>query len=409
MDPLKNAQAQLKEAAKILNLDKNIYEILKQPQLILEVNIPVKMDDGNIKIFKGFRAQHNNIRGPTKGGIRFHPDVTKEEIMALSMWMTWKCAAVNIPYGGAKGGVIVDPKKLSEKELEQLSRNYIKAIKPIIGPNKDIPAPDVYTNPKIMAWMVDEFSRLEGTPSPAAITGKPLELGGSHGREFSTAQGGVYVLNEAVKKLKLKPKETTVAIQGYGNAGYFAAKFLHNQNYKIVALSDSSGAIYSEEGINPELLLAYKKKKGYVKNFPSTKNITNTKLLELDVDVLIPAALENQITKKNASNINAKIILELANGPTTPNADKILFNNKVIVIPDILANAGGVVVSYFEWMQNLTNCYWREEEVIKKLKKIMINAFNKIYEIQKKHKTDMRMATYILAISRVTKSINKKK
>ena len=409
MDPLKNAQIQLKKAAKIICLDKNTYEILKQPQLILEVNIPVKMDNGKIKIFKGFRAQHNNIRGPTKGGIRFHPDVTKEEIMALSMWMTWKCAAVNIPYGGAKGGVIVDPRKLSEKELEQLSRSYIKAIKPIIGPNKDIPAPDVYTTPKIMAWMVDEFSRLERTPSPAAITGKPLELGGSYGREFSTAQGGVYVLTEAVKKRKLKPKETTIAIQGYGNAGYFVAKFLHNQGYKVVAVSDSNGAIYSEEGIDPESLLSYKKKKGSVKNFPSTKNITNTKLLELDVDILIPAALENQITKKNASKIKSKIILELANGPTTPNADEILFKNKVLVIPDILANAGGVVVSYFEWMQNLTNCYWREKEVLKKLKKTMIKSFNEIYEIQKKYKTDMRMATYISAVSRVTKAINKKK
>ena len=409
MKPLKNAQTQLKEVAKILNLDKNIYEILKQPQLILEVNIPVKMDNGNIKIFKGFRVQHNNIRGPTKGGIRFHPNVTKEEIMALSMWMTWKCAAVNIPYGGAKGGVIVDPKQLSEKEIEQLSRNYIKAIKQIIGPNKDIPAPDVYTNPKIMAWMVDEFSRLEGIHSPAAITGKPLELGGSHGRKFSTAQGGVYVLNEAVKKLNLKPKETTIAIQGYGNAGYFAAKLLHNQNYKVVAVSDSNGAIYSEEGINPESLLSYKKKKGSVKNFPFTKNITNTKLLELNVDILIPAALENQITKKNASKIKSRIILELANGPTTPNADKILFKNNVLVIPDILANAGGVVVSYFEWMQNLTNCYWEEEEVIKKLKKKMIKAFNEIYEIQKKYEIDMRVATYISAVSRVTKEINKKK
>ena len=409
MDPLKNAQIQLKKAAKTIGLDKNTYKILKHPQLILEVNIPVKMDNGKIKIFKGFRSQHNNIRGPTKGGIRFHPKVSKKEVIALSMLMTWKCAAVNIPYGGAKGGVIVDPKKLSEKELEQLSRKYIKAIKPIIGPNKDIPAPDLYTNPKIMGWMVDEFSKLEGINSPAAITGKPLELGGSHGREFSTAQGGVYILTEAVKKLKLKPKDTTIAIQGYGNAGYFAAKFLHEQKYKIIAISDSQGAIYSEEGIDPQRLFDYKKKKGSVRDFPFSKKITNSKLLELNADILIPAALENQITKKNAHKIKSKIILELANGPTTIEADRILFRNNVLVIPDILANAGGVTVSYFEWMQNLTNRYWSEKEVLKKLKKVMVRAFNEIYMIQKKYKKDMRSATYISAISRVTEEIKKQK
>ena len=304
MNPFENAQAQLKKAAELMKLDKNTYEILKQPQRVLEVNIPVKMDDRKVKVFKGFRSQHNHSRGPTKGGIRFHPDVTKEEVMALSMWMTWKCAAVNIPYGGGKGGVIVNPYELSEKELERLSRNYIVAIKPIIGPSKDIPAPDVYTNPKIMAWMMDEFSRLEGFHSPAVITGKPLEVGGSQGRGFSTAQGGVYTLNEAVKKLGMEKKDTTVAIQGYGNAGYFTAKILYKQGYKIIAVSDSKGGIYSENGFNPMEVFEHKKKTGSVKNFKSTKNITNEEILEVKTDVLVPAALENQITKKNASKVS---------------------------------------------------------------------------------------------------------
>ncbi|MBC8444208.1 Glu/Leu/Phe/Val dehydrogenase [Candidatus Woesearchaeota archaeon] len=405
MNPFENAQVQLKKAADLMKLDKNIYEILKQPQRILEVNIPVKMDDGTIKVFKGFRSQHNNSRGPTKGGIRFHPDVSKEEVMALSMWMTWKCAAVNIPYGGGKGGVIVNSHELSEKELEKLSRNYIEAIKPIIGPSKDIPAPDVYTNPKIMAWMMDEFSRLEGFHNPAVITGKPIEVGGSQGRGFSTAQGGVYTLNEAMKKLGIEKKDTTVAIQGYGNAGYFAAKILYEQGYKIVAVSDSKGGIYSEMGLDPEKVFSHKKKTGSVKNFQDTKNITNEDILELKTAVLVPAALENQITKENASKIQAKIILELANGPTTPEADEMLFKDKVLVIPDILANAGGVVVSYFEWVQNLMNYYWTEEEVLGKLKKIMADSFNQIYKIQQKYKIDMRTATYISAVSRVASAM----
>lgn len=405
MNPFENAQAQLKKAADLMKLDKNIYEILKRPQRVLEVNIPVKMDNGTVKVFKGFRSQHNHSRGPIKGGIRFHPDVTKEEIMALSMWMTWKCAAVDIPYGGGKGGVIVNPHELSEKELEKLSRNYIEAIKPIIGPSKDIPAPDVYTNPKIMAWMMDEFSRLEGFHSPAVITGKPIGVGGSQGRGFSTAQGGVYTLNEAVKKLDMKKESTTVAIQGYGNAGYFAAKILYEQGYKIICVSDSKGGIYSENGLEPKIVLDHKKKTGSVKNFPDTKNITNKEILELKTDVLIPAALENQITKKNASEIKAKIIVELANGPTTSEADELLFKEGVLVIPDILANAGGVVVSYFEWVQNLMNYYWTEKEVLEKLKKIMTRSFDQIYNIQQKYKTDMRTATYISAVSRVASAM----
>jgi glutamate dehydrogenase/leucine dehydrogenase len=404
-NPFENAQKQLQKAANIIDLDKNTLEILKKPKRVLQVSIPVKLDNGDIKVFTGFRSQHNTARGPTKGGIRFHPNVSEDEVKALSMWMTWKCAAVDVPYGGGKGGIIVNPKELSEKELEQLSRGYIEAIRPIIGPYKDIPAPDVYTNPKIMAWMMDEFSKLEGFHNPGVITGKPIEVGGSHGRGFATAQGGFYVLEEAMKKLNKKPKESTVAIQGFGNAGSLLAKILTENNYRVIAVSDSKGAVFNKQGLNIKNLKEHKKKTGSVKNFKDSKNITNKQLLELNVTILVPAALENQITKDNAENIKAEIILELANGPTTPEADPILKNKNIFLIPDILANAGGVAVSYFEWVQNLMNYYWPEEEILTKLKSLMVKAFDSAYKNKKQYNVDMRMATYILAIKRVASSM----
>ena len=402
INPFENAQQQLKNANKIIELDESVLEVLMQPEKILEVNIPVKLDSGKVEVFRGFRAQHNTARGPAKGGIRFHPNVSKEEVMALSMWMTWKCAVVNIPFGGGKGGVIVDPRKLSDNEIEKLSRGYIRAIKSIIGPHKDIPAPDVYTNSQIMAWMMDEYSKLEGKKVYAMITGKPLDLGGSQGRDSATARGGVYVMEEMRKKLGWDTRNTSVAIQGYGNAGHFAAKLLNGLGYKIVAVSDSRGGIYNPDGLNSEDVFKHKSETNSVRNFPGSKNIDNSELLELDVDVLVPAALENQITHENAEKIKAKVILELANGPTTPEADEILFKNGVVVIPDILANAGGVVVSYFEWVQNLDSNYWSEKDVFEKLKKKMVSAFGNIFELKEKHGIDMRKAAYVSAIARVT-------
>jgi glutamate dehydrogenase/leucine dehydrogenase len=408
-NPFENAQKQLKEAAKVMKLDDNILEVLKEPQRIMTVNIPVVMDDGSVKSFIGFRSQHNDFRGPTKGGIRYHPNVTLDEVKALSMWMTWKCAVVGIPYGGGKGGIIVNPKELSEKELEKLSRGFVTALRDFIGPEKDIPAPDVYTNPQVMAWMMDEYSLLHGKPSPGVITGKPLEIGGSKGRSYATAQGGVYTLIKAVEKLGMKPEETTVAIQGYGNAGYYAAKILHGLGFKIIAVSDSKGAILKEDGLDPEAVFKHKKKTKSVKGFSGTKNITNEELLELKCDVLVPAALENVITKDNAGKINTKIIVELANGPTTPEADDVLFKKGVLMIPDILANAGGVTVSYFEWVQNLMNYYWTEEEVLEKLKKIMDDSFDQVYATSKEYKVDMRVAAYVVAIKRVADAIKLRK
>lgn len=401
INPFESAQKQLEEAAKVMKLEPDIVEILKHPKRILTVNFPVKMDDGSIKVFQGYRVQHNDARGPTKGGIRYHPQVDLNEVKALAMWMTWKCAVVGIPYGGAKGGVIVNPKELSEGELERLSRSFIRAIHRFIGPERDIPAPDVYTNPKIMAWMMDEYSRLAGKNTPGVITGKPLSVGGSKGRGTATSQGGTYVLNKAIEKLGMKPSETTVAIQGYGNAGSFAAILLAEAGYKIVAVSDSRGGILDENGLDPQAVLEHKKKTRSVVGFPGAKKITNEELLELDCDVLIPAALENQITKENADKIKAKIILELANGPTTPDADEILHKKGVLVIPDILANAGGVTVSYFEWVQNVMGYYWSENEVKEKLKKIMEEAFEEAYALKEKHKVSMRTAAYVLAVQRV--------
>lgn len=408
LNPYQNALTQLEIAAGVLKINKDILEILKVPKRILRVFIPVRMDDGSIKNFEGFRVQHNDARGPFKGGIRFSPIVSMDEVMALSMWMTWKTAVVGIPYGGAKGGVIVDTKKLSKEELEKLSRGYVRAVHKFIGPNIDVPAPDMYTTPEIMAWMANEFSRIAGENTPACFTGKPVEVGGSLGRADSTSVGGIYVLEEALKKIKKEKKHIVVAVQGLGNVGANAAKILFKEDYNVVAVSDSRGAIVSNakgKGLDIPEVLKYKEKNGSVAGFPETEPITNEELLVLDVDVLMPAALENQITIKNAKDIKAKIVLELANGPTTPEADKILDEKGVLVVPDILANAGGVLVSYFEWVQNRMGYYWEEKEVNEKLKKQMVKSFADVWERKEKYKVDTRVAANILALERVVKAM----
>ncbi len=398
-----NVMKQMEKAFNYLNLRDDVKEILKTPERILEVSIPVKMDDGKVKVFKGFRVQYNSARGPTKGGIRFHPNVNLDEVKSLASWMTWKTAVVDLPFGGAKGGVIVNPKELSERELENLSRGYVRAIADIVGMDKDIPAPDVYTNPKIMGWMLDEYEKIVRHKEPGFITGKPIPLGGSEGRSFATALGAYYVIEKGIEKIKLdeKPK---FAIQGFGNAGMYLAKILNERGYKILAVSDSKGGIYDKNGLDIPKLIEIKKKTGSVVNYPGEK-ISNEELLTLEVDVLVPAALENQITDKNADEIKAKYVAEVANGPTTPEADEILYDKGVFLTPDILTNAGGVTVSYFEWVQNRMGYYWSVEEVNKKLELRMHEAFEKIYEISENKKVDMRTAAYILAIDRVARAV----
>ncbi|MFX0209902.1 MAG: Glu/Leu/Phe/Val dehydrogenase, partial [Candidatus Hodarchaeota archaeon] len=409
LNPFKIAQMQIEEGAKYLpEIPRHIIKIMKEPERFLEVNFPVKMDDGKIECFKGFRSQHNTARGPAKGGIRYHWGVSPDEVRALSVWMSFKCAVAGIPYGGAKGGVICNPKELSESELERLSRRFFSEISLIVGPGKDIPAPDVYTNPKIMAWFADTYTKITGGniwPGRGVVTGKPLEFGGSLGRSIATARGCQFHVLEALKKKGIDIKEATIAIQGYGNAGSFFASLMQEAGAKIVALSDSRGAIYKEEGIEAKEVLEHKMKHRSVVNFPGTKTISNEQLLELEVDVLSPAALENVITKKNADKVKVKIIAELANGPTTPEADGLLYRKGVFVIPDILANSGGVTVSYFEWLQNLQWNYWTEEEVDHRLKELMINAFNAVYAISQIKNINMRTAAYVLAIKRIAETM----
>jgi glutamate dehydrogenase (NAD(P)+) len=402
MNPFKIAQAQLDEAAEILKLDPATHAALREPMRTLEINIPVKMDNGEFKVFKGFRCQYNDARGPCKGGIRYHPEETIDTVKALAAWMTWKTACVDIPLGGGKGGVICNPKEMTEGELERLSRSYINQVARLIGPEKDIPAPDVYTNPQTMAWMMDEFSKMYMFNRNGVITGKPLILGGSEGRGDATARGGVYCIREAAKKLGINLKGATVAIQGYGNAGSFAAKILsYEMGCKVVAVSDSKGGVYNPDGIDANEVHEHKKKTRSVVGFKGAKKITNEELLELEVDILCPSALENVITGKNAKKIKAKISCELANGPTTPDADDILHKNGVYVIPDFLANAGGVTVSYFECVQNSYNYYWELPEVHEKLDKIMTRAFRSVDEMAGKHKVNNRVAAYLVAVQRV--------
>jgi glutamate dehydrogenase (NAD(P)+) len=406
LNPFKIAQAQLDEAAEILGLDPATHALLREPMREFHVTIPVRMDDGSVKVFKGFRVQYNDARGPTKGGLRFHPDETIDTVRALAAWMTWKTAVVDIPLGGGKGGVICNPKELSTGELERLSRGYIRAIGHYIGTEVDVPAPDVYTTPQIMAWMMDEYSKIVGYNAPGVITGKPIPLGGSAGRGDATAKGGMYTIREAAKILDLKLEGASVAIQGYGNAGQFAHKLITEMfDCQVVAVSDSKGGIYNPDGLDFDAVLAHKNSTRSVVNFAGSKKITNAELLELDVDILVPAALENQIGNWNASSIKAKIVAELANGPTTPEADEILHQNGVYVIPDFLCNAGGVTVSYFEQVQNAYDFYWEADEVYEKLDKKMTAAFHAVHNAAKKHNVHNRIGAYAVAVARVAEVV----
>ncbi|MBN1380451.1 MAG: Glu/Leu/Phe/Val dehydrogenase [Deltaproteobacteria bacterium] len=406
LNPFAVAQKQLDQCAKILNLDPGVQAMLRLPSRELHVSIPVRMDDGSYKVFQGFRVQYNDAKGPTKGGIRFHPDETIDTVRALAAWMTWKCSLLDLPLGGGKGGVVCNPKEMSQAELERLSRAYVDKVWQIIGPENDVPAPDVYTNPQIMAWMVDEYSKLAGKNQFGVITGKPLALGGSAGRGDATARGGLYTVREAAKECGIDLSKATIAIQGYGNAGYYAAVLAKELfGSKIVAVSDSKGGIYSADGLDPEAVGKHKEKTSSVVNFPNTTAISNEEILEMEVDVLLPSALENVITEANASKMKAKIIAELANGPTTPEADEILHKNGVHVIPDFLCNAGGVTVSYFEMVQNFYMYYWDVEDVHERLNKKMTVAYHSVLDASKKYNINMRQAAYVVAVARVVEAM----
>ncbi|WP_163182619.1 Glu/Leu/Phe/Val family dehydrogenase [Neobacillus sedimentimangrovi] len=398
-----STQTVIREALTKLGYNDEMFELLKEPIRMLTVRIPVRMDDGSVKVFTGYRSQHNDAVGPTKGGVRFHPDVDEEEVKALSIWMSLKCGITNLPYGGGKGGIICDPRQMSMRELERLSRGYVRAISQIVGPTKDIPAPDVYTNSQIMAWMMDEYSRLREFDSPGFITGKPIVLGGSQGRETATAKGVTICINEAVKKKGIELKGARVVIQGFGNAGSYLAKFLHDAGTKVIAVSDVYGGVYDPNGLDIDYLLDRRDSFGtFSKLFTNT--ITNKELLELDCDILVPAAISNQITAENAANIKASIVVEAANGPTTLEATKILTERGVLLVPDILASAGGVTVSYFEWVQNNQGYYWSEEEVHEKLANVMIRSFETIYQTAQTHQVDMRLAAYMVGIKKIAEA-----
>ncbi len=406
LNPFKIAQAQFDEAAELLKLEPAMREILRWPRREYKFTIPVKMDDGTTKVFHGYRVQYNDSRGPTKGGLRWHPDETIDTVRALAAWMTWKTSVVDIPLGGGKGGVTCNPKEMSEREKEGLARGWMKVIAHELGGDRDCPAPDVYTTPQIMAWMLDEYESIIGKNHPAVITGKPIPIGGSQGRGDATARGGVYTVREACKKLGVDPKGT-YAVQGFGNAGQFAA-LLHPEilgGGKLIAVSDSSGGVINKNGMDPKKIVEHKLKTGSVQGFPGTTKISNEELLELDVDVLYPSALENVITKDNASKIKAKISCELANGPTTPEADVILYKNGVHVIPDFLANAGGVTVSYFEQVQGMYNYYWTLEDVQKQLDAKMTRAYHAVYDMHKEKNVHMRLAAYLVSVKRVAEAV----
>ncbi len=395
------AQQQFDLAAERLNLDAGIRGVLREPRREFTVHFPVHMDDGSVRVFTGYRVQHNLGRGPAKGGIRYHQDVSIDEVKALAMWMTWKCAVVGIPYGGGKGGVIVDPKQLSMRELEALTRRFFTEIEVLVGPEKDIPAPDVNTNAQIMAWMMDTYSMHAGYTVPGVVTGKPISLGGSEGRNEATARGTVYCIVEAARHLGMELAKSRVSVQGFGNAGSIAAQLIGNEGATVVAVSDSTGGIHNPAGLDINKVIAWKKEHGTVQGFPGSKDVTNAEILEVDCDILVPAALENQITDKNADNIKARLIAEAANGPTTPEADRILWKKSKFMIPDILCNAGGVTVSYFEWVQDLNRDHWSEQVVNEKLKEIMVRAFTSVLAIARREQCDMRTAAYLLAVQRV--------
>ena len=398
------AQHQLDEVAQLIGLNESIHGYLRQPKRVLEVSVPVRMGDGSFRMFTGYRVQHNLSRGPGKGGIRYHPDVTLDEVKALAMWMTWKCALVNIPFGGAKGGVVCDPKHMSMQELENLTRRFTTEISVIIGPEKDIPAPDVYTTPQIMAWIMDTFSMQHGYSIPGVVTGKPISIGGSLGRDKATARGCLYVVDEAMNALGKQPEGATVAIQGFGNAGMYAAQLMSARGYKVVAVSDSQGGVANDDGLDARGLSAHKHETGSVVGFKGGQRIDNRDVLEYKCDVLVPAALEKVITRDNASRIKAKIVAEAANGPTLPEADDILHERGVIVLPDILANAGGVTVSYYEWVQDQYSFFWSEKQINDTLEQTICTAFNSVHNTAKHYDTDMRTGAYILAVGRVVEA-----
>jgi glutamate dehydrogenase (NAD(P)+) len=401
LNPYRIAQIQFDIAAEYLKLDPGLRQILRTPKRVLEVSVPTKMDNGQIKVFTGFRVQHNIARGPAKGGIRYHPGVTLDEVKALATWMTWKTATVNIPFGGGKGGVICDPKRMSKSELERMTRRYASEIFPIIGPERDIPAPDVYTDSQTMAWIMDTYSMTKGRTSLGVVTGKPISIGGSEGRNEATARGCLVAVEEACKTKKMSLRGATVAIQGFGNAGSIAARLFAEKKARVVAISDSRGGVFNSRGIDPLKAARYKERSGTVVGMPGTSRISNDDLLTMKCDILIPAALENVITLNNADQIKAKIVAEAANGPTTPHADEVLARKGITMIPDILANAGGVTVSYFEWVQDLQSFFWSEGEVNVKLEMVMRRAFHEVHEMARKHRTHMRTGAYVLAVGRV--------
>ncbi len=405
LNPFSIAKQQFDAAAKYLLLDPGMCDVLRRPRRALILSLPVRMDDGTTRVFEGFRVQHNSARGPCKGGIRFHPNVSFDEVNALASWMTWKCATVNIPFGGAKGGIICDPHALSKGEVERLTRRYAYEISAIIGPDTDIPAPDVYTDSQIMAWIYDTYSMTHGRLAPGVVTGKPTFLGGSQGRNEATARGCVFVIRAACDLLGIDLEGATVAIQGFGNAGSIAAELLAQAGLRVIAVSDTKGGVYNGSGLDVAALLQHKRENGTVRDFSSGKPISNEELLELKCDILIPAALENQITLTNASEIKARIVAEAANGPTTPQADEVLHARDVMVLPDILANAGGVTVSYFEWVQDLQELFWAESDVNERLERVMVKAFKDVLETAQEYNVNMRTAAYILAIDRVSRAM----
>ncbi|MHB1549859.1 MAG: Glu/Leu/Phe/Val family dehydrogenase [Vulcanimicrobiaceae bacterium] len=398
------AQSQLDDVARLIGLNADVHAYLREPKRVLEVSIPVRMDTGAFQMFRGWRVQHNMSRGPAKGGIRFHPDVSLDEIKALAMWMTWKCALANIPFGGAKGGIICNPKAMSMQELEHLTRRFTSEISIIIGPEKDIPAPDVYTTPQIMAWIMDTFSMQHGYSIPGVVTGKPISIGGSLGRDKATARGCMFVVDEAMRVLDLPIEGARVAVQGFGNAGLHAAALMSAAGYRIVAASDSQGGVANPNGLDVRGLISHKTETGSVTGFSGGERISNKELLECDCDVLVPAALEKVITAENAARIKAKIVAEAANGPTLPEADRILFDRGIMVLPDILANAGGVTVSYFEWVQDLQENFWEESEINERLKKKMVRAFHETRAEAERYKVDLRHGAYAVAVGRVAEA-----
>jgi len=401
LNPYRIAQIQFDIAAEYLKLDQGLRQILRTPKRVLEVSIPTKMDNGQVKVFSGYRVQHNVARGPAKGGIRYHPAVTLDEVKALAAWMTWKTATVNIPYGGGKGGVICDPKRMTKPELERMTRRYTSEILPLIGPEKDIPAPDMYTDAQTMAWIMDTYSMTKGFSTLGVVTGKPLSIGGSEGRNEATARGCLVAVEEACRVRKMSLRGSSVAIQGFGNAGSLAAKLFSEKKARVIAISDSRGGVFNSRGIDPLKAMRYKERSGTVVGMPGTSRISNDELLSMKCDILIPAALENVITLNNADQIKAKIVAEAANGPTTPHADEVLARKGVMLLPDILANAGGVTVSYFEWVQDLQSFFWSEAEVNAKLESVMRRAFAEVHESARRHRTHMRTGAYCLAVGRV--------